>query len=96
MSGIVRLDLPVRGRLLPFTCVRGSFELGVGPWPDDVSPQAIVVARVSRPVTVDAWEELFSAFLNDGEEWPAYRAAVEAVRRWGGRVLVADPRTSEA
>lgn len=95
-DNVVRLNIVVSGPLPPFACVRGTSELAVGPWPDERSPAAIVVARVHQVVSVDAWETLFSLCLNDGREWPAYRAAVEAVRRWGGRVLVEDPSTAEA
>lgn len=48
-------------------------------------------ATVSREPSVDDWEALFAACLKDGREYPVYRAAIEAVRRWGGRVEIPDP-----
>lgn len=74
-----------------FAAIQDGRFLAVGPVPGPAAVNAMVVARVEHFPTVDDWEAVLSAHLNDGREWGIWRAATEAVRLWGGAVLVAHP-----
>jgi hypothetical protein len=53
----------------------------------------LVVATVACVPSVDDWATLLVQHLQDGQEFPVYRAATAAVARWGGRVEIQDPGT---
>ena len=50
------------------------------------------VAELADAPDIDTWAGILRAAVNDGEEYPAWRAGQEAIARWGGRMLVPDPR----
>ena len=52
---------------------------------------AMLVATVARPPGINDWHALFSECLEDGKEYPIYRAAKAAIDRWGGRLQVVNP-----
>ena len=73
----------------PYVVVEDSGCLYISP--GDAPP--LLVARVVRVPHLDTWMDLVERnVMDETVPYPFYAAALEAVRRWGGRVEIQPPK----